>query len=61
MLNASRLLGFALERAFQSLIQSGPVLFVFLWGDVALLALNFELEEFFLKSFEQDRRTPGAR
>jgi len=37
------------------------VLFVFLWGDVALLAVNFELEEFFLKSFKQDRRTPGAR
>ena len=61
MLNASRLLGFALERAFQSLIQSGSVLFVFLRGDVALLAVNFELEEFLLKSFQQDRRTPSAR
>ena len=61
MRNASRLLSFALERAFQSLIQSGSVLFVFLWGDVALLAVNFELEEFFLKSFKQDRRTPSTR
>jgi hypothetical protein len=61
MLNASRLLSFALEGSFQSLIQSGSVLFVFLLGDVALLAVNLELEEFFLKSFQQDRRTPGAR
>ena len=53
-------LSFALKSAFQSLIQSGSVLFVFLLGDVALLAVNLELEEFFLKSFQQDRRTPGA-
>src|ERR1700687_1484938 len=60
MLNASRFLSFALEGSFQSLIQSGSVLVVFLLGDVALLAVNLELEEFFLKSFQQDRRTPGA-
>ena len=46
-------LGLALYRPLQSLIERGFVLEVLFLRDLALLAFNFQLEEFFLESFEK--------
>src|SRR5580698_474687 len=45
----------SLYGAFQRLVQRGLCLLVFLLRDSALLVLDFELEDFFFQSFEQQR------
>jgi hypothetical protein len=44
-------LGLAFYRSLQSLIKRGFVLLVFFLRDLALLAFNFQLKEFFLEGF----------
>src|SRR5579864_3832115 len=51
------LLLFACERAVQRLVEGSLVLFVIRGGNLALLALDFQLEQFLFKSFQQQ---PGA-
>jgi hypothetical protein len=46
-ISRSRLLRFALQGALEGLIEGGFGLVVFRWRDLALLAFDFELEEFF--------------
>lgn len=46
------LLCFSLNGPLQRLVQGSFVLLVLLLGNLSLLALNFELKEFFLQRFE---------
>ena len=57
----SRLLGFALQGALQRLIEGGLGFLVFGLRDLALAALDFELEEFFFQGIEQDGGRAGCR
>src|SRR5258705_1389062 len=51
---------FALDGSFQRAIEGGFGLLVFLLRDLALLVLDFELEEFFLQRLEQHGRASGS-